>query len=135
MNFEYRRPGKAASHAMRAALWSALFRCSLERARTARTNGAGANLNLGSAKMTSSMEIQLIRIIANLALYLEFSSSTRDEDSEVSVMEQLASELQGMSEEDQRKFSDTIRAIGPDYDKKQREFLTEFPENFGLEGS
>jgi hypothetical protein len=82
------------------------------------------------------LEIQLIKTIANLALYFEFSSaSMRDEDSEVSMMEQLASELQGMSEGDQRKFSDTIRAIAPDYDKKQRKFLSEFPANFGLEGS
>jgi hypothetical protein len=94
------------------------------------------HLNRGRAKMTNSLETQLIKIIANLALYLEFSSASKgDEDSDVSVMEQLASELQAMSEEDQRKVSDTIRAIAPDYDKKQRTFLSEFPENFGLEGS
>jgi hypothetical protein len=40
-----------------------------------------------------------------------------------------------MSDGDQRKFSDTIRAIASDYDKKQREFLLEFPENCGLAGS
>ena len=68
--------------------------------------------------MTNSLEIQLIKIIANLALYLEFSSaSKRVEDSEVGMMEQLASELQGMSEGDQRKFSDAIRVIASDYDK------------------
>jgi|HubBroStandDraft_6_1064221.scaffolds.fasta_scaffold58387_4 hypothetical protein len=86
--------------------------------------------------MTNSLEIQLIKIIANLALYLEFSSaSKRVEDSEVGMMEQLASELQGMSEGDQRKFSDAIRVIASDYDKKQKRFLSELPENFGLEGS
>ena len=68
------------------------------------------------------MEAKLIRIVANLALYLEFASSTRDEDSDVSVMEQLASELQRVSEEDQRKFSDTIRAIAPDYEKIKEGF-------------
>ena len=107
---------------MRSALWSALFRCSCEKDGTARTNGARAKLKRGSAKMTNFLEIQLIKISANLALYLGFSSSTRYEDSDVGVMEQLASELQGMSEEDQRKFSDTIRAIAPDYDKKQKSF-------------
>jgi hypothetical protein len=86
--------------------------------------------------MTNSSETQLIKIIANLALYLEFSSASKgDEDWEVSMMEQLASELQGMSEGDQRKFSDTIRAIASDYDKKHKKFLSEFPGNFGLEGS
>jgi hypothetical protein len=51
------------------------------------------------------------------------------------MMEQLASGLQGMSEGDQRKVSESIRAIASDYDKKQKKFLSELPTNFGLEGS
>ena len=85
--------------------------------------------------MTNSLEIQLIKIIANLALYLEFSSaSKRVEDSEVGMMEQLASELQGMSEGDQRKFSDAIRVIASDYDKKQKKVSLRTSGKFWVRG-
>ena len=80
------------------------------------------------------MNQKLVKAIANLALFLEFSSDEIiDPDAATEAMEQLSSTLQAMSLGDQLEFADIARRLALDCTNTQeRAFLTELPAALGL---
>jgi len=76
---------------------------------------------------------RLVKVIADFTVFLEF---TRDElldpDTAVTVMEQLASELQLMNDKERADLSDKFREISKKYVAEQRKYIRELPESLGL---
>jgi hypothetical protein len=76
---------------------------------------------------------QLARVIANLAIALDFSNDTIDEDDIVNIIEQLAIDLQDLDGESRKILSDAFRHIAPEYEGEFREYVETMPDGFGIE--
>ncbi|MBI2308174.1 MAG: hypothetical protein HYU78_12810 [Rhodocyclales bacterium] len=84
--------------------------------------------------MSDLFNKHLIKSLADLAIFLEFTNEDLlDADIAVGAMEQLAKELQCMSEEDQRILARRLRDLRTEYpDEKKAQFVENLPESLGL---
>lgn len=83
--------------------------------------------------MSKNSNIKLIKIIVDLAIFLEFTSEDRlDADTAVEMMEQMAAELQLLDVEDRQDIARNFLVISAEYNGDKSEFVKELPESFGL---
>ncbi|MBK9445228.1 MAG: hypothetical protein IPO00_03530 [Betaproteobacteria bacterium] len=85
--------------------------------------------------MSDIFNKHLIKSLADFAVFLEFTDEELlDADVAVSAMEQLAMELQCVSEEDQRALAIQLRGLQIEYsDEKRARFVENLPEALGLQ--
>jgi hypothetical protein len=77
--------------------------------------------------------LKLVKVVADLAVFLEFTNEELlDPDLAVEALEQMASELQLMDEQDRNDLANTFRSMSKEYTGDEREYVTELPENLGL---
>ncbi|CAM7823174.1 MafI family immunity protein [Lelliottia nimipressuralis] len=83
--------------------------------------------------MSKNSNIKLIKIIADLAIFLEFTSEEQlDADIAVEMMEHMAAELQLLDAEDRQNIVRDFLVISAEYTGDKSEFVKELPESFGL---
>lgn len=76
---------------------------------------------------------QTARAMANMAIFLEFSSAdVLNEDAAVQMMEQLASDLQALAGNDRRALAAALQAIASSYEGQERTFIADLPDALGL---
>ncbi|MEO7688803.1 MAG: hypothetical protein ABIS51_05915 [Sphingomonas sp.] len=81
-----------------------------------------------------NIDEHLVKVIADLTIFLEYTNSDLlNEDAAVEAMEQLAGELQQMSEDAQQQLAKQLVALASSYNQPQREFVEGLPEALGLE--
>lgn len=77
--------------------------------------------------------IKLVKVIADLAVFLEFTSEDLlDPDLAVEALEQIASELQLMNTQDRNDVANIFRNISTEYTDDIVEFVRELPESLGI---
>jgi hypothetical protein len=76
---------------------------------------------------------QMARAIANIAIFLEFSSEDiLDEDSSIQALEQLSGDLQAIDSRSRRELSDGLRFIASSYEGEARKFVEDLPDALGI---
>jgi hypothetical protein len=85
--------------------------------------------------MSSSINQNLVKAIADIAIFLEFTDEKLlDADTSVEALQQLATELQLMNDEDRSNLSQQLRELSGGYvDKHKAQFIENLPESLGLE--
>lgn len=83
--------------------------------------------------MSKNSEVKLAKIVADLAIFLEFTSEDLlDPDLAVEAMEQVAAELQLLDAEDKKNLSTIFIDLSHEYKGEQSEYVMELPEFLGL---
>ncbi|MBU9834719.1 hypothetical protein J1786_07810 [Rahnella sp. L72c] len=83
--------------------------------------------------MSKNSNVKLVKIIANLAIFLEFTDEGQlDPDLAVKMMEQMAAELQSLNYDDRKNITKMFQDISREYTGDKCEFIKELPESFGL---
>lgn len=84
--------------------------------------------------MSNLFNKHLIKALADLAIFLEFTDDKLlDADMAVGVMEQLAMELQCMSNNDKKILVEQFKSMRADYlDEEKARFVENLPESLGL---
>ncbi len=81
-----------------------------------------------------NIDEHMVKAIVDLTIFLEYTSSDLlSEDTAVEAMEQMAGELQQMSESAQQQLAKQVAALASSYSQPQREFVEGLPEALGLE--
>ena len=76
----------------------------------------------------------LARTIANLSIFLEFSSEEAvNEDSALQALEQMGADLLELDEQDRRELSDVFRSISNEYKGEHKEYVATLPYSIGFE--
>ncbi|MCP1575798.1 hypothetical protein J2S30_004177 [Herbaspirillum rubrisubalbicans] len=85
--------------------------------------------------MSNAINVHLVRVIADLALFLEFTNEELlDSDTSVGAMERMAAELRLMDDGDRRSLSDQLKSLSSKYEaERQAQFVKTLPESLGLE--
>jgi hypothetical protein len=82
--------------------------------------------------MSKAVDVHLVRAIADIAIFLEFTNEELlNPDTAIEAMEQLASELQGMPESVQREFSRELKTLADSYGV-QKNFVATLPQALGI---
>lgn len=83
--------------------------------------------------MSKSSEVKLAKIIADLAIFLEFTSEELlDPDSAVEMMEQMAAELQLLNNEERCNLTNIFIDLSNKYEGDKSEYVRDLPEFLGL---
>jgi len=83
--------------------------------------------------LSKNNNIKLIKIIADLAIFLEFTSEEQlDADIAVEMMEHIAGELQLLAAEDRQDIVRDFLVISAEYTEYKSKFVKELPESLGL---
>ena len=83
--------------------------------------------------MLKNSSVRLVKIIADLAIFLEFTSEDQlDPDTAVEMMEQMASELQLLNDDDRSEVVQFFLEISREYTGDKCNFIKDLPESFGL---
>lgn len=83
--------------------------------------------------MSKNSSAKLVKIIANLAIFLEFTNERQlDPDLAVKMMEQMAAELQSLNDDDRDDIKKIFQDISREYTGDKCEFIKKLPESFGL---
>lgn len=83
--------------------------------------------------MSKNSHAGLVRIIANIAIFLEFTSEEPlDPDAAVEMMEQISAELQLFGVEDRKDIIKLFNDISKEYEGRESEFVKELPNSLGL---
>ncbi|WP_157836480.1 hypothetical protein ACQR5W_20280 [Xanthomonas sacchari] len=81
----------------------------------------------------NEMSTVLAKIVIDVCLFFEFSDSGAvDPDVSIKMMEQIASELQGLSEIQKESVCEIFKEIASNYDEEFSSFILSLPENIGL---
>ncbi|WP_341793040.1 MULTISPECIES: hypothetical protein [unclassified Rickettsia] len=79
------------------------------------------------------MNSHLIKIILDIAIFLEFSNEDIiNDDSAIQMMESIAYELQKMEESHKNDFIKKINELANEYKDEQKVFVQTFAYNCGL---
>nr|WP_253308518.1 hypothetical protein [Rickettsia endosymbiont of Ceutorhynchus assimilis] len=79
------------------------------------------------------MNSHLIKIILDIAIFLEFSNEDIiNDDSAIQMMESIAYELQKMEESHKNDFIKKINELANEYKDEQKVFVQTFAYNWGL---
>lgn len=77
--------------------------------------------------------IKLVKVIADLAVFLEFTSEDLlNPDIAIEAMEQMAAELQLLDEKDKLELVKTFHLLSKEYNGNLGEYVRELPESLGL---
>ncbi|MDA8480886.1 hypothetical protein NNO04_19570 [Citrobacter sp. Awk 4] len=80
-----------------------------------------------------SSTTKLVKIIADIAIFLEFTDEEQlDPDLAIEMMEQMAAELQLLSDDDRKNISQLFQSISSEYSEEKCNFVKELPESLGL---
>lgn len=83
--------------------------------------------------MSKNSSVKLVKIITNLAIFLEFTDEGQlDPDLAVEMMEQMAAELQSLNDDDRKDITSIFQDISREYTGDKCKFIKELPESFGL---
>lgn len=83
--------------------------------------------------MSNSSEVKLVKVIADLAVFLEFTSEELlDSDSAVEAMEQMAAELQSMDDKERENLTSIFIELSDEYEGEKSEYVRGLPECLGL---
>ncbi|WP_436857394.1 hypothetical protein [Citrobacter tructae] len=83
--------------------------------------------------MLKNSEIKLIKIIADLAIFLEFTSpDLLDTDCSIEAMESIAAELQSLNHEDRDNIADLFNTLSKQYVGDKSDFVRNLPESLGI---
>lgn len=75
----------------------------------------------------------LIKIIANMAIFLEFTDEeSLEPDIAVEMMESISAELQRLNSDDKKKVVDVFNEISEEYKGEQVAYIKQLPEMLGL---
>lgn len=76
---------------------------------------------------------QIARIIANVALALDYSGEMIDEDQIVKIQEQMGADMDDLDPESRKLLSDAFRRIAPEYEAAYQDAVRTLPYCYGLE--
>lgn len=80
-----------------------------------------------------STDPHIIKAIVDMAVWLEFADESQlDPDAAVSLLEQLAGELQLMDDAARRELARQMSTLAGQYSGRERKFVTDLPEALGL---
>lgn len=84
--------------------------------------------------MNNYLQTALVSCVINLAFQLENADETQvNDDFAVSLMEQIAAELQSLDAEERRKFDDAIQElVVVEANEERKDFFRDFLDNLGL---
>ena len=83
--------------------------------------------------MNIEINIHLVKAIADMAIFLEFSDeNVVDDDAAIAVLEQMGAELQLMDEATKSSFIAKLAVISNDYSDDQSDFVSGLAESLGL---
>lgn len=78
-------------------------------------------------------DARLVKIIADMAIFLEFSDEeSLDPDIAVGMMESIAAELQLLSLDDKKKVANAFDLVSKEYQGDHAIYIKELPESLGL---
>jgi hypothetical protein len=78
---------------------------------------------------------QIARAIANIVIFLEYSShDILDEYSSIQAMEQLAGDLKAIDPKSRRALCASFRSIASSYEGEIKTFVAGLPDALGMEG-
>jgi hypothetical protein len=76
---------------------------------------------------------EIARAIANIAIFLEFSSEDAlDEDASISAMEQLSLDLQALDDSSREELAAGLHSIASGYQGQTRKFVESLPDALGI---
>ena len=83
--------------------------------------------------MSKNSEVKLAKIVADLAILLEFTSEELlDPDAAVEAMEQIAAELQLLGDEERNNLAKIFIDLSNGYQGDKSEYVRDLPESLGL---
>lgn len=83
--------------------------------------------------MLKNSNTRLVKIIADLAIFLEFTDEEQlDPDLAMEMMEQMAVELQLLNDDDRINIIQLFQSISSEYSGERGNFVKELPESLGL---
>jgi hypothetical protein len=83
--------------------------------------------------LSKSSEVKLAKIVADLAIFLEFTSEELlDPDAAVEAMEQVAAELQLLGDEERNNLANIFIDLSNEYEGDKLEYVRDLPESLGL---
>ncbi|KGX48607.1 hypothetical protein [Burkholderia pseudomallei] len=72
------------------------------------------------------------KVIVDVSIFLEYSGENIiDPDASIELLEQIANELQKMSDSERASLSKSIRDLAPQYGPRAN-FVTDLPSNLGI---
>lgn len=78
-------------------------------------------------------DMQLVKIIADLAVFLEFTDEALlDPDLAVQALEQVAAGLQLMDNHQRNEIANTLKDLSKQYTGDKEEYIRSLPESLGL---
>ena len=84
--------------------------------------------------MKEKVNVTFVKIIADFSIFLEFSNDdVLNEDIAIEMMEQLASRLQSLSEDERSSLTEQFHELSLSYtDNDKADFVRDLPESFGI---
>ncbi|WP_445375639.1 hypothetical protein ACSLVK_09060 [Photorhabdus tasmaniensis] len=83
--------------------------------------------------MSKNSNIRLVKIIINLAIFLEFTSEELlNPDSAIETMEQMAAELQLLNGDEKQEVIRLFLDLSDNYTGEANEYVKGLPESLGL---
>jgi hypothetical protein len=83
--------------------------------------------------LSKNSEVKLAKIVADLAIFLEFTSEELlDPDAAVEAMEQIAAELQLLGDEERNNLAKIFIDLSNGYQGDKSEYVRDLPESLGL---
>ncbi|EAW1721558.1 hypothetical protein AHX05_22830 [Salmonella enterica subsp. indica] len=83
--------------------------------------------------MLRNSEVKLVKIIVDLAIFLEFTSSDLlDPDCAVEAMEDISAELQSLSSEDRVNIAEIFKDLSQKYTGDKAAYVRSLPESLGI---
>jgi hypothetical protein len=82
--------------------------------------------------VSKSLNSVFVKIISDMAIFLEFSTpDTLNGDVAIELMEQMAADLQELSEDDKSILAEQFKNLSLSYGDKAQ-FVMDLPDSFGL---
>ncbi|GKX58677.1 hypothetical protein [Leminorella grimontii] len=83
--------------------------------------------------MSKSSEVKLAKVVADLAVFLEFTGEEQlDPDSAVEAMEQMAGELQSLDDKERENLTGIFIELSNEYEGDKSLYVRGLPEFLGL---
>lgn len=83
--------------------------------------------------MTTNRDVTLVKIIADLAIFLDFTDKEQlDPDAAISALEQVAAELQLLGADDRKRISAIFTKLSGEYTDDEAKYVRSLPESLGL---
>ncbi|WP_312663553.1 hypothetical protein [Pantoea sp. CTOTU49201] len=81
----------------------------------------------------SSQSIQLVKVIADIAIALEFTAETLiNPDVAIEIQESIAGTLQSLDEDNRKDIADVFESISALYNGEIADYVRSLPANYGI---